>query len=237
MPTQVDLDARIEELLDREDWWRLPSYLEDELLEILQQLYVDGLNAEAGRLQSMRLGHDTPAFMALAWDLQDARVRELIDAHGAEMVRNVNNGTKYYLRQMIKETVEEGLGITESIERIQRDLFGLPGDEASKFPRERIMSIVNYETNKAMSGAADTLRRELGLSKKQWFVNNVNPCDICLDNQSKGVVDKEFQYDGVFGPILYPPAHPRTCRCVVMASEDEVRGVLGTGPIDWPMTQ
>ena len=97
------------------------------------------------------------------------------------------------------------------------------------------MSIVNYETNKAMSGAADTLRRELGLSKKQWFTNNVSPCDICLGNQAQGIVDKNFQYDGVFGPILYPPAHPRTCRCVVMASEAEVRGTLGTGPIDWPM--
>lgn len=237
MPTQVDLDARIDELLDREDWWKLPLDLEDELLAILDELYVDGLNTEAGRLQSMRMGYDTPAFMALAWDLQDARVRELIDAHGAEMVRNVDNGTKYYLRQMIKESVDEGLGITEAVERIQRDLFGLPGKEASKFTRERIMSIVNYETNKAMSGAADILRRELGLSKKQWFTNNVSPCDICLDNQAKGVVDKNFQYDGVFGPILYPPAHPRTCRCVVMASEAEVRGVLGTGPVDWPMTQ
>ena len=66
MPTQVDVDARIDELLDREDWWRLPLDLEDELLAILDELYVDGLNTEAGRLQSMRMGYDTPAFMALA---------------------------------------------------------------------------------------------------------------------------------------------------------------------------
>jgi hypothetical protein len=231
----IDLDQAIENLLDREDWWRLPSEFEDDLLALLEELTVEGLNTEASRIEALRLGLGDPSFMALAWDLQDARVRKLIETHAAEMVRNVDNGTKYYLRQMIKEGVDEGLGTSQMVERIQRDLFGLPAYEAAKFPRERLQSIVNYETNRAMSGAASLLRQQLGLTKKQWFVNNVSPCEICLGNQAQGVVDENFQYDGVFGAILYPPAHPRTCRCVAMAVESEVRA-LGTAPIDWPMT-
>jgi hypothetical protein len=233
--TQIDLDAQIEALLDREDWWQLPPDLNDELEAILTELYVEGLNVEASRIEALRRGLDEPPFMALAWDIQDTRVRQLIDTHAAEMVRNVNNGTKYYLRTLIKEGVDEGLGTTGMVERIQRDLFGLPAAEAGKFPRERLQSIVNYETNKAMSGAGHLLRRELGLTKEQWFVNNVSPCEICLGNQAQGVVDAGFQYEGVFGAILYPPAHPQTCRCVVVAVESEVRA-LGTGPMDWPMT-
>lgn len=235
MPETVDLDARIEEILDRDDWWQLPIEFEDDLLALLEELYVEGLNIEAGRIEALRQVLDTPPFMALAWDLQDQRVRSLIETHAAESVRNVNSGTKFYLRRLIKEAVDEGLGTTQAVERIQRDLFGLPAAEASKLNRDRLVSIVNYETNRAMSGAAHLLRQQLGLRQKQWFVNNVSPCEICLDNQAQGVVASDFQYEGVFGPILYPPAHPRTCRCITMAVESEVRA-LGTGPIDWPMT-
>lgn len=233
--THVDIDAQIEELLDRLDWWQLPPEFDDEITELLEELYVEGLNVEAARIEALRLGLDEPPFIALAWDLQDDRVRRLIDTHAAEAVRNVNNGTKHYLRQAVLEGVAEGLGTSEMVARIQRDLFGLPAAEAAKFPRERLTSIVNYETSRAMGGAAFLLREQLGLRQKQWFTNNVSPCDICLGNQAQGVVPADFQYEGVFGPILHQPAHPRTCRCIVMAVESEVRA-LGTGPLNWPMT-
>jgi len=236
MTIELDLDTRIESLLDQADWWRLPFNMQEELRDLLKLMTVEGLNAEAARIEALRRGLDVPPFIALAWDLQDARVAQLIENHAAEAVRNVDNGTKYYLRQLIKEGVAEGLGTSEMVARIQKDAFGLPAAEAGKLPRERLQSIVNYETNKAMSGAADLLRRELGLTKKQWFVSSISPCEICLGNQAKGLVDENFQYEGVFGPILYPPAHPRTCRCVVMADESEVRA-LGTGPMEWPMTR
>lgn len=236
MPTEINLDEAIERLLDQETWWKLPISMRAELEALLQEMTIEGLNSEAARIEALRRGLDAPPFIALAWDLRDARVERLISTHAAEAVRNVDNGTKYYLRQLIKEGVAEGLGTTEMVGRIQRDLFGLPMAEAGKLPRERLQSIVNYETNKAMSGAADLLRRELGLTQKQWFVNNVSPCEICLGNQAQGIVDANFQYEGVFGAILHPPAHPRTCRCVVMADESEVRA-LGTGPMEWPMTK
>lgn len=204
----LDLDAQIEALLDRSDWWQLPLELIEELERLLMDLTVQGLDIEAGRIQALQLGDKVPAFMALAWDITDTRVVQLVERHAAEAVTNVNNGTKIYLRQLIKEGVEEGLGTTEMVERIQRDLFGLPVDEAIKFPRHRLRSIVAYETNKAMSGGAHLLRKQLGLKNKQWFTNNVNPCDICLGNEAQGKVADVFQYEGVFGAILYPPAHP-----------------------------
>jgi hypothetical protein len=159
-------------------------------------------------------------------------VQALIEQHAATMVTNVDEGTKYYLRQMILETVEEGLSTTDTVARIQKDLFGLPSGEASKFTRNRLTSITNYEVNQAMSRAAYELRTQLGLKMKQWFTNRVAPCEICIENQSRGMVPAEFLYAGVFGAILYPPAHPQTCRCVVTASEAEVRAI--EGPIQWP---
>ena len=71
----TDLDRRIEDLLDRADWWRLPPAMTGDLEALLQELYLDGLNLEAGRIEALRLGLDRPPFMALAWDLQDQRVR------------------------------------------------------------------------------------------------------------------------------------------------------------------
>ena len=235
MPVTAEIDAQIAELLDREDWYNLPDSFYPILEDILTELYFMGLDKEAARLYAMQYGIKTPTVKRLPWDMADPRVIELIEDHAAEMVVNVNEGTKYYLRQIIKEGVTEGLGAPELAERIGRGLFGLPGEEARKLPAERILSIVNYETNRAMSNASTLLRNELGLKYKQWFVNNVSPCDICLDNQAQGIVPSTFLYDGVFGPILNPPAHPRTCRCLVMASEQEVLAKLGTQPIIWPM--
>lgn len=235
MAVTPEIDAQIEELLARQDWYNLPARFYPVLEQILEELYYQGLDKEAARLEAMQFGMQRPKVKRLAWDMADPRVVELIEDHAAEMVRNVNEGTKYFLRQIIKEGVVEGLGAPELAERISRDLFFLPGAEASKFSEERILSIVNYEVNRAMSNAGTLLRGQLGLKYKQWFVNNVSPCEICLGNQAAGIVPATFQYDGVFGPILNPPAHPRTCRCLVMASEKEVREALGTQPIIWPM--
>lgn len=229
----LDLDAQIEALLNRSDWWQLPLELIEELERLLMELIVQGLDIEAGRIQALQLGDEVPAYMALAWDITDPRVIQLVERHAAEMVVNVNNGTKMYLRQLLKEGIEEGLGTTEMIERIQRDLFGLPYEEAIKFPRTRLKSIISYETNKAMSGAANLLRQQLGLKNKQWFTNEVSPCELCLANQAQGIVGNVFQYEGVFGAVLIPPSHPH-CKCVVIADEAEVRS-LGTAPMVWPM--
>lgn len=234
MPVTPEIDAKIAEMLDREDWYDLPAGFYPVMEQILEELYYLGLDKEAARIQAMQFGTG-PQVKRLPWDMADPRVVELIEDHAAEMVRNVNEGTKFFLRQIIKEGVLEGLGSAAIAERIQRDLFSLPGEEAGKFTEDRVLSIVNYEMNRAMSNAGTLLRNALGLTKKQWFVNNVSPCEICLANQALGVVEADFMYDGVFGPILNPPAHPRTCRCVVMASEAEVLQTLGTQPIIWPM--
>jgi len=236
MTIMADLDLQIESLLERSDWWKLPPDVHDRLYKILQEMYMVGLNKEAARIEAMRFGMRIPAALAPGFEVTNPVLVELIDQHAAEMVVNVNQGTKHYLQKMLKEGVSRGMGASELVKLIQKDLFGLPAAEAGKLPRERILSIANYETNRAMSGAATLLRERLGLKFKQWFTNNVSPCDICLGNQAQGVVPHDFLYEGVFGQILNPPAHPRTCRCVVMAVEDEVRG-LGTTPIVWPMTR
>lgn len=236
MPVTAEIDAQIAEMLGRDDWYELPASFYPVLEQILEELYLMGLDKEAARIQALQFG-GAPQIKKVPWNLADPRVVELIEDHAAEMVTNVNEGTKYYLRQIIKEGVQEGLGSPELADRISRGLFFLPGKEASKFSQDRILSIVNYEVNRAMSGAGHILRESLGLETKQWFVNNVSPCEICLGNQAAGVVPKAFEYDGVFGPILYPPAHPRTCRCLVMASEQEVLQKLGTQPIIWPLTR
>jgi len=235
MTIGADLDQEIEALLERSDWWRLPPGVHAQLYRILQELYMVGLNKEAARIEAMRFGMRIPSSLSIGWDLKNPVLVELIDNHAAEMVVNVDDGTKHYLRKMLKEGVTQGMGASELVKLIQKDLFGLPAAEAGKLPRSRILSIANYETNRAMSGAATLLRERLGLKLKQWFTNNVSPCDICLGNQAQGVVPHDFLYEGVFGQILNPPAHPRTCRCVVMAVENEVRA-LGTAPIHWPMT-
>lgn len=234
--TAQQIDEALDEILSRVDWYNVSSTDVPMVEDLLQDMYRHGLSLSAGQIEMVRLGLSDLPSMSIAWDLRDPRVRELIESHAAEMVTNVNNGTKFYLREMLKEAIDQGYGASETVQLIQKDLFGLPSGEASKFTRERIMSIVNYEINKAMSQAGQELRDAVGLEQKQWFTNNVSPCDICLDNQAKGVVPKDFLYEGVFGPIAYPPAHPHTCRCLATAVESEIREKYGAGEIEWPFT-
>ncbi len=234
--TTEQIDKIIDELLDRERWWLISKSLRPKIDDVLRELYAYGLNVSAGRIEKLRLGLGETPSLSIDWNMRDPVVEKMIADHGAEMVTNVESGTKHYLRRMILEAVEEGLSTTATVERMQKDIFGLPTGEASKFTRERLVSITNYEVNKAMSGAAHQLRDSLGLKKKQWFTNRVSPCELCIANEAAGVVEKKFKYAGVFGAIFYPPAHPRTCRCVATAVEAEVRSLGTEGPIKWPFT-
>lgn len=230
----TDVDRQIDAMLDRFDWWRLPPRMWTDMETILEDLFRLGLNHEAARLLGQYYGR-SPMQVVYDWQVDDPRIRQLMSTHTAEMVVNVDSGTKRYLREKIKANWH--LGTTAVVEQLQKDLFTLPGREAGKLPRARLQSITNYETNRAMSAAAQLLRDELGLKFKQWWVSSVSPCEICLGNQAQGVVRSDFLYEGVFGQILHPPAHPRTCRCLAMAVESELRSDYSQGPPEMPMTR
>lgn len=232
-----ELDAAIDALLEKADWYDIGLNDIPQLEAVLSEMYAHGLNKAAGEIEMLRFGLSDVPSMSIDWNLRDPRVKELITKHAAEMVQNVNNGTKYYLREMLKEAVDQGYGTVEATEMIQKDVFGLPSGEASKFTKNRIMSIVNFEINKAMSTAAHNLRQEVGLTQKQWFTNRVSPCEICLWNEAQGPVPMDFEYRTVFGVAQTPPAHPQTCRCLTTAVKADVDRVFGADEeVEWPFT-
>jgi len=52
---------------------------------------------------------------------------------------------------------------------------------------------------------------------KRWILGDGGKsgnCEICEDNEARGWVDMDDVYEGVFGEIDEPPAHPN-CDCVV----------------------
>lgn len=225
--SQVDAEAlfrQIEDLLDRNEWWKLQAS-DAEVAGVLEEFYLYGLDEEAARIENLRTG-GTARVLGLAWNVRDPAVVEIARSQAAKMVTNVDAGTKAFLRNHIVMAVEEGLAGPDAAGRILQSMFG-----DSQFSRARLYSIANFEINSAMSQAGQLLRDRVGLSLKQWFTNRANPCEICLANEAKGEVKADFEYDSVFGPTQGPPGHPQTCRCITTAVEREV---LQLGEFEWP---
>ncbi|KKL61759.1 hypothetical protein LCGC14_2192100 [marine sediment metagenome] len=139
--------------------------------------------------------------------------------HGAQLVTKMNEETKRRLAGVISRGIDNKRGI-DGLARDIRTAF----DNMSKY-RSRMIS--RTETNEALEQAFMDRSHDLGVTGKEWIVNN--PCEICKPNgESPPIkIDAEFPSGHV-----RPPVHPN-CDCAlapVMLGEPEAKGLKGD---DW----
>ena len=190
---------KIDELLEEsEEFWAI--YMADELVGALRMAYLDGLEGAAGYI-----GELAGVGVKITFDLVDPEVLDFIDERAAEMVRNVNEGTKHFLRTMIYNGVREGIPEQSLIDGIFENLF-----QESDFSEQRIRSITRFEIARAQSAAWEKQMDEVGLETKRWVTIGADACEVCKANEAMGPQPvRSKPYDNVFGEKCGgPPAHP-----------------------------
>lgn len=224
------IELLLDELLSEEALYDLDADLwVEQLMEVLKLAYEDGMLATAELVQGelFKRGEVKSPYVGISFNLIDDTVINFLRDTAAELVRNINTGTKYFLRSMITEGALQGLAVDELTRRINNDLFGLPEAEAGKLNRDRIRSIVTTELNRADTfGRLEHMKR-LGIQLKRWITRKVEVCELCLDNEALGSVAIDYEYHDVFGPTQGPPGHPRTCHCQLGMDADELNNLKG----------
>lgn len=212
MPEENDLLNDIDKMLDSEEFWAID--VSDEMVMALTLAYTDGLMGAAEYIGSLK-----GIQLQLSFKVVDPAVLEFIDEHAAEMVRNINKGTRYYLRSMIYGGVEEGIPEGDLINGIMENLF-----EESDFSEKRVRSIARFEIANAQTYGWEKQMEEVGLDHKQWSTIGKDACPVCPGNEAMGPQKVGSKpYDNVFGEkVGGPPAHPNYCRCHLDAIPGEV---------------
>ena len=95
--------------------------------------------------------------------------------------------------------------------------------------RNRTNSIVNTEINQAESEGRRLQWRAMGLTKKGWrHTGSDSACRYCVGNEARGLIDIDMPFEGVFGEIQGPPAHPQVCHCHIIFDEAELMAKADT---------
>ena len=216
----------LERHLIDDPWWSMASMLDKEaILRMFVQAYELGLEEEAiaiARALCEEGVRKTPALIGIEFKLENPITLRTLEASAADLVTNVDNGTKYFLKRMITAGVRQGLS-TDKIAAAIRD-----GDRAERIlsrddfntnvieiirsglidmTEYRAKSIVHTEIKRAENtGILDQIMR-LGLETKTWKhmgargvtdKGNVHPCPICEGNEKLGPVGVGYIYPTVF---------------------------------------
>lgn len=238
---QETLD-KLEDLLNRDRWWALPDGIDVSIFEIIKDSFAQGAVVAAELIQQFLYEEglaDTPK-IGIDFKLKNPETLAELESRAAQMVRRVNDGTKYYLKRIIAAGVDEGVSSQEIAERIRegqgvdeilRD-SGLVDEvieraraEIGGLSESRTASIVNTEINRAESEGRVKQWKETGLTRKRWeHTGSDVPCRVCQGNIAMGFVDMDFLFNSVFGEgsIQSPPGHPGVCHCHVAFDEAEL---------------
>jgi len=166
-----------------------------------------------------------------------------LDAYAHRMVQNLNQGSQYYLHQILTRSTMEHLSKPEIRERINEGegvgeilaTIGLIDDIATTF-RATLTDLVSPRADKAaafeisnIEGAARLQAlKSMGLTTKNWLALGPDPCSICISNAALGPVPLDYQYDSVFGFTPYPLAHPFG-HCDISFDKAELRAIISAG--------
>lgn len=121
--------------------------------------------------------------------------------HGAQLVTKMNVETKRRLAGVISRGIDNKRGI----DGLARDIRAAFSDMSTY--RSRMIS--RTETNEALEQAFMDRSHDLGVTGKEWVVNN--PCDICKPNGESPPIKLDAEFPS--GHVR-PPVHPH-CDCAL----------------------
>ena len=257
-----DIKAELDKHLADDPWWRTLSKVEKtRIVAVLARSYAVGLQDMA--LAIVRALYEeglrsTPELIGLSFDLTNKRTLKQLADYAADLVRWIDDGTRYYIKRVVMAGVRQGLS-RPTIARALRDGMSAEWvlsqedfmEDVQDFVRRgltdmskrRTESIVETEVNRAENmGRLGQLVRS-GLTQKAWVhrgktgvteAGNVHPCPICEANEKLGYVPVDFQYETVFTKRTgekspTPPAHPNVCHCEIEFDDTELLSKLASG--------
>ena len=253
-----EISETLEKLLIQDQWWKVASaWDKDLILSIFRSAYEVGLEEMAiGLVRSLyqdALTSSPELTYGIRFNLTNRRTLSLLERNAADLVTNVDDGTKYFIKRVVVAGVREGMArptIAQAIrdgvkaeellrndgfiaDAIQEILGGL-----SEMSEARAESIVLTEINKATNMGNLDQMKESGLKQKAWVhlgprgltdKGNEHPCELCAANEELGFVDADFVFETVFGGDIVPPAHPNVCHCRVVFDEQELMEAVSEG--------
>lgn len=166
-----------------------------------------------------------------------------LDAYANRMVANLNQGSQYYLGQILTRSVMENLSKPEIRERINEGedigeviaTLGLIDDMAQSFKASLTELIVPradraaaFEISNVIGSAKLQAMKSMGLTTKHWLTLGPDPCPICTGNAAQGDVPLDHQFDSAFGFTLWPLAHPFG-ECDITFDKAELHAIIDTG--------
>jgi len=239
----------LDDHLDADQWWLL-GISTVALAAILERVARRGASAVAESIQNILYVEGlvnspvAPPILEITSHLMLAQLQE----RAADAVRLVDDGTKYYLKQILSRSVTEGLARRDIVDRIAAgdSLETILADgkftaevmkqvrlDVGEMSKQRIRSITDFEISKANNLARLEAMSRAGLETKAWkhmvaAGTGVDcPCPICEANEALGFVSLSYQYETVFEPAPGPPAHPTVCHCDLVFDSAEVIAKAG----------
>ena len=208
--------------------------LEDMALGIIRSLYEEGLRS-------------SPELLGLSFNLTNRRTLRLLEERAAELVTNVDAGTKTFVRRVVVAGTRQGLAsptIAQAIregasaeailtrEGFIEDVVRLIQNGLIEMTETRANSIVNTEISRAENEGKLAQIAASGMKFKSWVhlgkrgvtkKGNIHPCPVCEGNEKLGLVPIDYVYRTVFPEgAQTPPGHPSVCHCAVQFSEQEM---------------
>lgn len=230
--------------LDKRSWWKTAASVATIAL-VLGKAFSEGWRQSANALQGALFneGLRPDPNIASTFNFSSTGLMARMEEYAARMVRNVDDGTRFYLNRIITSAVKDGLTIPEIADRIKAGegidsllsdakfldsmVQKVQGDLAEMTPT-RIRSIAEYEVRHAMNWAwYETLTRS-GLTQKKWtHVGSDEPCAICKSNEALGFVPMDYMYPTEFEESPHPLAHP-WCHCGLTFDMNELMSKAAT---------
>lgn len=247
LPDVVKADTgKLDELdkaLNGDKWWELPDSLKLELNPIYRSAFTAGAIEAAELVQEFLYteGLKDTASLGLSFELTNPATLSQLETKAATLIKQLDDGTRYYLKRILASSVEEGLAsptiaamirdgasVTDILKQVDftEGVIERVKAELASLQPSRIESIVNTEINRAESMGRLEQWSKMGLTRKGWQTFGA-ACDICKRNEGLGLVEMSYVYEDVFDGTLTPPAHPQICRCNLKFDEQELISKAG----------
>jgi len=153
----------------------------------------------------------------ISFNIQSPEAVNFLENHAAEMVTKINDTTRQYIHNVIKEAGEKGWSYNKTAKKISDrfEEFAIGKPQKHIASRAHLIAIqensMAYETGNYMAGQK---MRAIGIAmEKFWSTEGgERTCEICLNNEAMGWIDFD---DSFLSGDDFPPAHV-ACRCTLL---------------------
>jgi hypothetical protein len=156
------------------------------------------------------------AGLGLSWNLENPRAVAWMKAHGAELVKGIDQTTRLQIRSILTQGMEEGWSYTRTADAIADQFpefrLGTPGFKHIRNKAELISTTEAHIAYGVANWQAAQKLVEMGVQlEKRWSTaGDEHVCDDCKGNEEEGWVDFGAEWQSGH---TRTPAHAG-CRCV-----------------------